>query len=241
VPAERITTLHGILLDFDPVLIDPENPYFRPDDDPRAFYSNIRPVLDRHPLARNAEVRSSGSGLHVIIWLDPPVELGTTAEQKEWATIVRTVQCTLPADLNAPGITALTRPLGSVNSQNRALVELFCPGKAVEGSTVKEFVNGLAKSPFKQAALILLGETCVSPCPSCQCEGSRLEVGDNVGFCYNGCGKVEIKQLYDRIYAPAAELEVGKRAAHATGRKQATQRQCTAKTQRGKGGRKAKS
>ena len=74
-PLERITTLHGILFDLDPRLYLPGNTIFPPDDDPQAFYEKVRPVLDRHPLARFAEVRKTGTGLHAIVRLKPPAEL----------------------------------------------------------------------------------------------------------------------------------------------------------------------
>src|SRR5262245_29256989 len=103
IPLERITRLRGILLDLDPSLLKPDNPLFPPAEAAQEFFANIRPVLDRHPLARSAELRSSGTGLHAIVWMDPAVELTSAADQKRWAAIVRVVQCTLPVDLSAPG------------------------------------------------------------------------------------------------------------------------------------------
>jgi hypothetical protein len=50
-PAERVTTLHGFLLELDPRLYLAGNSLCRPDDDPRTFYANIKPVLARHALA----------------------------------------------------------------------------------------------------------------------------------------------------------------------------------------------
>jgi hypothetical protein len=102
-PRERVTTLHGILLDLDPQLYRPGNPVFPPAADPRAFFEQVRPVLDRHPLARHAEVRKTGTGLHAIVLLDPPAELHTAADQARWDALVRAVQCTLPVDPNARG------------------------------------------------------------------------------------------------------------------------------------------
>src|SRR5690349_4469863 len=84
VPLERITLLHGLLLDFDRQHYLTGNRLFPPGDDPRTFHEAIRPVLDRHPLARSAEVRASGSGLHGIIWLEPPVPLESAAAQTYW-------------------------------------------------------------------------------------------------------------------------------------------------------------
>jgi hypothetical protein len=211
-PLERITTVHGILLDLDPKLYRPGNTLFPPDADPKVFFENVKAVLDRHPLARSAEVRSSGSGLHVIIRLDPPAELTSAADQGHWDNIVRAVQCTLPGDLHAPGLTALTRPAGAVNSKNGAAVEVLRPGQALAPALVEQFLTRVAQAPFKAVATILLGSEHVQPCPICLGEGSRLDVLDHVGMCYGTCGKVKLAQLFDKIYAdtgPATEAVVG--------------------------------
>jgi hypothetical protein len=201
-PLERITTLYGFFFDLDPGLYRHGNPLFPPDDDPRRFFELVRHVLDRHPLARDAEVRATGTGLHVIVWLVPPVELGTAAAQARWAAYVRAVQATLPTDPNAPGITGLTRAVGSTNSKNGAVVEVLRAGKPVAAKAVEEFVARLARAPFREVASVLLGDTRVSPCPVCRGEGSRLDVLDRVGMCYGACGKLELGQLLDRVYAP---------------------------------------
>ncbi|MEO7130901.1 MAG: hypothetical protein ABIZ07_05955 [Dermatophilaceae bacterium] len=216
VPAERITTLHGFMIDLDPVKLAPDNPHFPPADSPRAFHEAIRTVLGRHPLARHAEVRASGTGLHLVVHLDPPVELRTAADQQRWKAIVEAAQSTLPSDLDAPGITALTRLVGSINSKNGAVVEVLAPGKPVDQARVVEFVEGLAKAPFKAVATVLLGADRVRPCPACRGEGSRLDVLDQFGRCYDGCSKVTFEDLFDLIYRP--EPRPGKQLA-ATGAK----------------------
>ena len=58
--------------------------------------------------AASAEVRASGTGLHLVLWLKPPLELHSTAEQEYWDHVVRAIQRTVPVDPNMPGITALT-------------------------------------------------------------------------------------------------------------------------------------
>src|SRR5262245_57428719 len=83
-PRERITSLHGIVLDLDPGLLRPDNRFFPASVDPRAFFEGIKPVLDRHALARHAEVRASGTGLHLIVWLEPAVEMHSADEQGRW-------------------------------------------------------------------------------------------------------------------------------------------------------------
>lgn len=201
-PTERITRLRGILLDLDPAKFIADNPWFPPADDPRQFHANIRPVLQRHPLARHAETRLSGTGLHPILRLDPPVELTSAAEQKRWATLVRAVQCTLPADPNAPGITALTRAIGSINSKNGAVVELLELGSPVSPEDVIEFVEGLAKAPFRTVAMILLGAEYIRPCPVCRRDGTHLDVLDRMGKCYGRCGHISLARVFDTIFKP---------------------------------------
>ncbi|WZO96110.1 hypothetical protein EP7_003092 [Isosphaeraceae bacterium EP7] len=203
VPAERITTLNGFMVDLDPGKLAPNNPIFPPADSPRAFHESIKPVLDRHPLARHAEVRASGTGLHLVFNLNPPIELQTAPAQQRWKAIVEATQYTLPGDLESPGITALTRPIGSINSKNGARVEMLAPGQPVDPARVVEFIEGLAKAPFKVIATVLLGDDRVRPCPACRGEGSRLDILDQFGKCYGGCSKVTLERLFDLIYQPA--------------------------------------
>jgi hypothetical protein len=201
-PGERITRLRGILLDFDPAKLIAENPWFPPADDPLQFHANIKPVLQRHPLARHAEIRLSGTGLHGILRLDPPVELQTEAAQKRWAAIVRAVQFSLPVDPNAPGITALTRAIGSINSKNEAIVKLLEPGEPIDAESVIAFVGAMAKAPFKTVAVILFGCEHVQPCPICRRDDTHLDVLDHAGKCYGNCGKVTLVRVLDTIYKP---------------------------------------
>jgi hypothetical protein len=208
-PAERVTRLRGILFDLDPAVLLPGNPYMPPADEPIGFYENVRPVLERHPLARHAEVRSSGRGLHVIVWMDPPAELNTAAEQRYWSAAVAAVQRSLPSDPRAPGITALTRPVGSVNRKNGATVTVLKPGEPVAPERVLEFTAELARAPFRVLAGILLGGERLSPCPFCRQAGSEFTTLDRVGRCYPRCGTVGGDRLFDLVLRPdvAVELE----------------------------------
>jgi len=201
VPTERITRLRGILLDLDPAKLIAENPWFPPADNPDEFHANIKPVLERHPLARHAEVRASGTGLHAIVRLEPPVELETAAAQKWWAALVRAVQCSLPVDPNAPGITALTRAVGSINSKSGAVVKVLEPGEPINPACVIAFLEALSKAHFKTVAMILLGSEHIQPCPICRRDGTHLRVLDYAGMCYY-CGKVTLANVLDTIYKP---------------------------------------
>jgi hypothetical protein len=202
-PLARITRLHGIMTDLDPKVLAPGNMLFPPADDPAQFFHNIRAALDRHPLLRDAEVRSSGTGLHAVLWIDPPVELMTEADQQRWGALVEVVQRSLPSDPDAPGIIAMTRPVGSTNGKNGATVRVLKAGKSVSQSAVDEFAGRLQEAPFKVVAETLLGTSRASPCPLCRGPGSQLSVLDRVGKCY-GCGNVSLERLFDAAYAPNA-------------------------------------
>jgi hypothetical protein len=201
-PQERITRLHAIMFDLDPKLLRAGNGLVEPHADPDTFHQGIRPVLDRHPLAAHGEVRVSGTGLHLLIWLDPPVELRTGEDQERWAKMVKAVQRTLPVDPDMPGITALTRPVGSTNSKNGAQVRTLTPGRTVQPAAVEEFVRRLGNAPFRTVASVLLGADRVTPCPVCGKKGKRLDVLDRRGKCYGSCGPVHLHQLFDLIYEP---------------------------------------
>ena len=146
-PTERITRLRGLMIDLDPGKLIPDNPLFPPAEDPREFFGRIQAVLDRHPLARDAEVRSTGTGLHLLLWFEPAVELEDAAGQRRWDGLIRLTQATLPSDPNAPGITALTRPVGSINSKNGARVETLRPrfaDRSAAGRRVRRAGEGRA-------------------------------------------------------------------------------------------------
>jgi hypothetical protein len=201
-PAAAITSVHGILLDFDPKLIRPDNLLFPFAEDPREFFHGIQPVLARHPLTRQAEVLNTGTGIHAIPRFHPAVELRSAAEQRRFATLVRAVQCSLPADPRAPGVTGLTRAVGSINSKNGATVEVLRAGEPIDPEAVEAFVRGLLEAPFRTIATILLGDDRVLPCPVCRGEGSRLDVLERCGKCYARCGDVNLTMLLDCIFKP---------------------------------------
>jgi hypothetical protein len=149
-------------------------------------------------------VRATGTGLHLLLFLHPAVELYTAGERQYWSEVVRAVQCTLPVDPDCPGITALTRPVGSSNSKNAAMVRQLKAGRPVTPDEAKAFLARVAQAPFKEVALPLLGAERVRPCPVCGDEGTELCALDHFGKCYQGCGKVNLGQLYDSIFvAPA--------------------------------------
>jgi len=100
VPEAVITRLHGIVLDVDFALLRPD--LIRAHD---GFVETaeklIYPMLDRSPVLTNAEVRMSGSGLHVIVRFAEPVEFETEGERQRWARSPRCCQAS-PGVKNTP-------------------------------------------------------------------------------------------------------------------------------------------
>jgi hypothetical protein len=202
-PASMITRLYGILLDIDPNLFRKTVVSSRIRANPRLFYKKrLRAWLSRHAALRDAEVRISGRGLHVIIWLEKPVEFASDAERQRWSGIVRAVQAVLPVDPDMPGITALTRPCGSINSKNGAAVELLRPGKPVSQEPVLQLFELLRTKPFGTVMGVLFGTERATPCPVCRQAESTLTALDVEGRCYGSCGNVRLGQLFDALLAP---------------------------------------
>lgn len=201
IPVAMITKLRGIMEDFDPDLYDREKlPPGATESPLKLFETFVGPMLDRHPLFAKAEVRDSGRGLHALLWFDPPVEFRTEGERTRWAAAVKAVQRTLPADRHAPGITAMTRPVGSINNKTGRAVSILKKGTPVSPDEVLKFVAELQAKPFKVVADIVLGPN-TSPCPICRKPNTRLGVLERHGMCYGGCGKPTLGRVFDTFYA----------------------------------------
>lgn len=203
IPTELITVLHGIVLDFDP---DRLRPAAIPDgatETPDSLYRlAVGPWLARHPVFARAEVRSSGRGVHALLWIDPPVQIDHPGERERWAARVRIIQSILPCDPHAPGITALTRAIGSINSKNGGLVKVLKPGVSLAQDELLQLIDEIRSRPFAVAAQMLLSSSS-SPCPVCRRHGSRLGVQDRIGLCYGGCGRVTLGRLLAAYVQPS--------------------------------------
>ena len=125
-PLEAITSLLGIMLDVDPDRLHPDLAAPAVLADPKKMWKKLVGIwLSRHPIFAKAQVVSSGRGLHVILRFSKPVQFETPNERAKWAAAVKLVQRLLPTDLDCPGITALTRPIGSINGKCGELVLLL--------------------------------------------------------------------------------------------------------------------
>jgi hypothetical protein len=199
---EQVARLHAFFFDVDLHLIRPGPLAPGLEAGPAAFYEQtVRHWLARHPVLADAEVRNSGGGLHIIPWLAEPVAFATDGQRRRWDGLVRAVQAVLPVDPHQPGLTGLTRPVGSINSKHDAAVERLKEGQPVPVDRVEHLFGQMSRSPFRTVTLVLLGAERIRPCPVCRAEGTTLSAGDHVGFCYD-CGKVKLAQLYDLFLAP---------------------------------------
>ncbi len=201
--ADQIAILWGYFFDLDLGLFRPGPLCPGLEAGPGGFFEQtVRPWLARHPVLAEAEVRCSGTGLHVITWLEEPVEFDTDGRRRRWDGMVRAIQALLPVDPHQPGIAGLTRPVGSVNSKNGSTVVRLKDGTPVAAERVERLFEQMHKSPFMTVMSVLLGGERVRPCPACGAEGTTLVAGDYLGHCYGACGKVGLDDLYNVFLAP---------------------------------------
>jgi hypothetical protein len=140
--------------------------------------------------------------MHVLIWFAEPLVFATDGQRRRWAGIVQAVQAVLPIDPDQPGITALTRPLGSVNGKNGATVTRLKEGKPVPAERVEDLFDRLRRAPFRTVMRVLLGTERVAPCPVCRADGTSLAAMDYAGRCYGACGTVKLGRLYEVFLVP---------------------------------------
>lgn len=205
VSTERIVQLRGILFDLDPQNLRGAPLLPEISCDAEQFYEQcLRPWMTHHPLLENLEVRSSGRGLHAILWLDPAVSFTDESERKRWCALVKIVQAVLPTDPLAPGITATTRAVGSRNSKNGQLVQRLQRGTPVLPAEVIGLGDQMCAAPFKTVMQVLTGAERLTPCPWCATE--TLVALDHVGTCY-GCGRVSFERLCNELFQPRKSVE----------------------------------
>ena len=205
-PEDLITRLRGVMIDIDPKYLAP---HVIPDGpEPagiRMYHHTVAAWLDRHPVLKKSEVRFSGTGLHVLLRLREPIEFTNTNERKRWAAIVRVIQRILPGDPHAPGITALTRPVGSVNGKSGLEVRRLRVGEPVTSAELLTLHSEIRDRPFATIAGILIDRKALTPCPICRTPGSTLSILDRCGRCYATCGTVGFAHLFASFVASAEE------------------------------------
>lgn len=197
----EIIQLDAIAVDVDPgflqnSLLFPMIPW----DDPRRFYFEVvAPMLARDTALAGAEVRDTGTGLHVLLRLDQPIEFHTDDNRRKWSSLVEIIQAVLPSDPNAPGITMVTRPIGSINSKNGRPVTQLADGHPVAVDSILALADRMRREPVKTIFRIWLGTERIKPCPICGKE-KGLIARCRDAKCYT-CGLIALPQLFDLAYS----------------------------------------
>jgi len=196
VPREGVTRLWGLVIDLDANLLK-ANPWFPPADTAETFYAAILPVLERHPVLHHAEIRDTGRWLHAIVRFTESVELKSALDQKHWTAVHKVLIASVPSDPAVPALIALTRPIDSINGKTQKPVRLLKAATEISPGVVLNWTEEVNRSPFQTLGQILFGKQRVTPCPFCQTEGSHLDLGEKVGFCYGPCRQVPLKRLFE--------------------------------------------
>jgi len=198
--AERIYELHGLMYDIDPSVLRSGGLLGKIPHNPSELYQRvIGKLIDRSDVLRNAEVRNSGRGLHVILWFDEPVQCDSDQKRLELSCVYDVLIPLLPSDPHQPRLTALTRKVGSINSKSGTQVEVLKAGTPVPYNSVRALAEQSVDAPFKMIGGVLLGGERISPCPICKQPDSSLVLHDHVGHCY-GCGQVTLGQVWQLVY-----------------------------------------
>jgi hypothetical protein len=206
ISTERVTKLNGILFDLDPQNLRKGPLLPAISNDVQEFYEHcVQRWLANHPLLQHLEVRASGTGIHAILWFDPTVEFATDAERKRWCSIAKIVQTVLPTDPLAPGITATTRALGSVNTKNGQTVIQLKEGRPISPDDVIALADDMCGAPFRTLFRVLTGSDRIAPCPICGWES--LVALKHTGKCY-ACGKITFERLCNELFQPKKAAEV---------------------------------
>jgi hypothetical protein len=195
-PREAVTRLGGLVVDLDANLLKP-NPWFPPADTAETFYRGIARVLDEHPVLRHAEIRDTGRWLHAVVRFKEPVELKSAKDQRRWTALHKLLMGSVPADPSAPALIALTRPVGSVNGKTGRPVRTLQPGVEIPASVLTGWGEEVSRTPFQTLARVFFGDKRVEPCPYCEADGSHLDLGETVGFCYGPCQQIPVTRLHE--------------------------------------------
>ena len=194
----EVTSIKGIMLDLDPHLINPD---FLPSTPTKIqFAQHVERWCQNHPTLAKAEIRMTGSGVHVLLWPDTPIVLNSTADQDRWDGVIKTIQGCLPTDPAQPGITACTRPIDSINSKNSASVQRATEGKKVTEKELLDLADQMIEEPVKTFCLIVFGSDSISPCPICSAKESKFTAYKHVGKCYE-CKSINLQKLLGKLYA----------------------------------------
>jgi hypothetical protein len=167
------------------------------------YERHVRIWLDREPVLFKAEVRFTGGGLHVLLWLDEPI-ICVGEDAQRWDKIALGLRSVLPADPRGPGLNVMTRPVGALNlkySPPRA-VRVLREGAEVSKAELLQLFGRVASAPAGLWMQVLHGNERFSPCPFCNHPDQSLGIAGNWQVqCYK-CGRVNASALMYRHYSP---------------------------------------
>jgi hypothetical protein len=203
-PVEEIAAINGFMIDVDMKLLNPDVLGDSGLASAEQLYEqHVRHWLDRDKVLSKAEVRDTGGGVHVLLWLDEPV-VCAAGQQRHWDAIARGLHDALPSDPKLGGIIAMTRPVGALNLKYDPPreVRLLREGKPVTQKEVLDLIDRLATAPSRLWMNLVTGANRVSPCPLCRREGTSLGIAGAWRLrCYE-CNTVDAAALVYRCYQP---------------------------------------
>jgi hypothetical protein len=205
VKRDEVAAIHGFMIDIDLKMLDPKVIGRESAKSRRKFYEeHVSTWLDRDPTLSKAEVRDTGGGLHVLLWLDEPLICGV-GQQEMWDKVARGIRQALPGDPNVNGINAMTRPVGETNGKfdPPRLVKQLREGRPVSKDDVLAFASRLTTDPAHFWMNLFFGSEKASPCPLCQGQDTSLGIAGAWRVrCYQ-CGSKDASSLVYRFYRPA--------------------------------------
>lgn len=199
---EEVAAIHGFMNDLDLKMLDQAVVGEECVQSAAVFYEqHVRLWLDRDSVLSKAEVRDTGGGLHVILWLADPIVVAA-GEARQWSGIARGVCQALPGDPNLSGITALTRPVGAMNTKYDPPREVrrLRSGEPATRAEILDLIERVASQPARLWMRLFFGSERVDPCPLCGKESLGV-AGPWQCRCY-GCGRVNAASLVYRFYSP---------------------------------------
>lgn len=195
--AQEIDSIRGVMVDLDPAYLGQRHPGATAREDLNQLWTNhIRPGLAALGLADHCEARISGTGLHLLFWLDLPVQIEQPRDITLWDARIRVLQTMLLGDPQAPSITALTRPVGSINSKRGILVTQLQTGTPITADALSDIIDGFRERPAAALLLYAFGTENVEPCPFCAGAETTCRGLSNGTNSYGCCGQRRLKDVW---------------------------------------------
>lgn len=199
---EEVASIHAFMIDIDCGILDPAVFSLGCVESPAELYEkHVRFWLDRDPVLRKAQVRDSGHGLHILLWLDEPI-VCCGDDVHDWDAIACGIRNVMPGDPNLNGLIALTRPVGATNSKHDPprQVCLLRPGDLVSLADVLDLNRRITEQPARLWMRVFFGGERAEPCPFCG-KGSLGVAGGWQVRCYE-CGRMDAASIVYRCYSP---------------------------------------